>query len=270
MISGENIQQYINFLHEKRYNASADEALLSRWKSLNDFEIIQQLQGLYNFWGIDSMTAAMYERLFIQSQPLPPTVEKEPIPAVSDYVDETKAKKFSGFRNLTIGLIAVIILITAFWLWTKTGSLSETNMELQKRMQQAKDSISQERAIRLQQEQTIRREAFEKAQKLKVIKASINKFVTQKVTYEYNGFFGGIDNVQVTVSNNSDFKLNEVTVLLSYIKKNGELYDTKYIIISNIPAHGQKTVSGPDSKRGIRLDSRLGEVVLDEESEDSR
>lgn len=264
MISGENIEQYINFLHEKRYNTPAGEELTNRWKSLNDFEIIQQLQGLYNFWGIDSMTAAMYERLFIQSQPLLPTTEKEQMPVASDHIDDTKTKKSSGLRNVTIGLIAVTILVIAFFLWKRTGKLSETNTELQKRMQQVKDSINQERAIRLQQEQAIQRQAFEKAQKLKAIKDNINKFVTQKVTYDYNDFFGGIDNVQVTVSNNTDFKMDEVTVQLSYIKKNGELYDTQYITVSNISAHGQKTVPGPESKRGTSMGSKITKVYSHE------
>jgi len=264
MISGENIQQYINFLHEKRYNEPADDELLNRWKSLNDFEIIQQLQGLYNYWGIDSMTAAMYERLFIQSQPLPPTLEKKPIPVVSDYIDNTKTKKPSRFRNFIIGLIAATILVIAFFLWKRTGTLSKTNTELQKRVQQVKDSISQERAIRLQEEQAIQRQAFEKAQKLKAIKGNINKFITQKVTYDYNDFFGGIDNVKVTVSNNSDFKMNEVTVQLSYIKKNGELYETQNVTIFNIPAHERKTVSGPESKRGTSMGSKITSVQSDE------
>lgn len=265
MISGENIQQYINFLHEKRYKAPAEEELLNRWKSLSDFEIIQQLQGLYNYWGIDAMTAAMYERLFIQSQPLSQASEEQPSIIASDNSKGINTKKTSTSKNLAIGLIAVIIIITvAFWIWKKNSTPAETNTELQKRMQQVRDSVSQERALRLQQEQAMKRQAFEKAQKLKAIKDNIHKFVTQKVTYDYDSFFGGIDNVQVTVSNSSDFKMDEVTVQLSYIKKNGELYDTKYITISNVPAHGQKTVSGPESKRGTSVGSRITKVYSDE------
>ncbi|KAA5533516.1 hypothetical protein F0919_13325 [Taibaiella lutea] len=264
MISGQNIRQYINFLHEKRYNAPADEELLDRWNSLNDFEIIQQLQGLYNFWGIDNITAAMYERLFIQSPYLPPMPQAEPTEIASDNIGNTKTKRSSGLRNFIIGLIAIAVLILAFFLWKRAGTMSNTNTELQKRMQQVKDSISQEQAIKLQQEQEAQRQAYEKAQKIKIIKDNIGRFVTQKVTYNYDGFFGGIDDVHVTVSNNSDFKIDEVTVQLSYIKKNGELYDTQYITVSNIPARGQKTVSAPESKRGTSMNSKLGKVVLDE------
>lgn len=262
MISGENIQQYINFLHEKRYNAPANDELLDRWKSLNDFEIIQQLQGLYNFWEIDSMTAAMYERLFLQSNVLHSTELKETTTA--EPVEAVKQKNNSGFRYLTIGLIIIAVILGIIWLWARTGKLSETNTELQKRMRQVKDSISQEQAIRMQQEQEVQRQAYEKAQKLKAVKDNIDQFITQKVTYDYDGFFGGIDHVIITVSNNSDFNVNQATVVLLYIKKNGDLYDTKYVTIQEIAAHSQKMINGPDSKRGTKLDSKLGKVVLDE------
>lgn len=262
MISGENIQQYINFLHEKRYAAPADEELLNRWKSLNDFEIIQQLQGLYNFWGIDNMTAAMYERLFIQAQNIAAPVTE--VPVAPEYPEAVKTKKRIPPAAIIAGLIIIFIAIGIIWFWARTSSLSKTNTDLQKKMQQVKDSVSQAEAIRLQQEREAKRQAYEKAQKIKAVKDNIGMFVTQKVTYDYDGFFGGIDNVLVTVSNNSDFNMNAITVQLSYIKKNGELYDTKYLTVRDVAAHSQKMVKGPDSKRGMKVNSKISHVQSDE------
>lgn len=257
MISGENIQPYINFLHDKRYGSPASDELLDRWKSLNDFEIIKQLQGLYNFWEIDSLTADMYERLFFQSQTLQAPV---PEPQQEFHREEKKA---TPFKYGWIILTGIAIIAVGIWWLNRSGNLSETNADLKKKAQQLQDSVSMEQAISQQREREAQRKAAERAAMLQEVRTNTSRYVSQKVTYDYDGFFGGIDQVTVSISNNTDFNISEATIVLSYIKKNGELYDTKYVTASGIAAHSQKMINGPDSKRGTRLDSRLGKVVFD-------
>lgn len=274
MITSENIQQYINFLHEKRYRKPATEELLSRWQNLTDFEIIKELHGLYSFWGIDANTAAIYERLFQQSQhptPIPePAINNnnnnasEIPPSLPPYEDTPKSKNSGSFKYLALLLIVLLIGATTIWFYRRASNLSETNDALEKKVQQANDSVNQERAMRLQREKEMQRQAKEKEDKIKEVSSNIGKYLTSKATYDFNSTFGGIDNVQVTVSNNSDFKINEVTISLMYIKKNGDLYDTKSVTLSNIAAHQQKTVQGPDSKRGMSMSTKITAFQSDE------
>jgi Ca2+/Na+ antiporter len=267
MITSENIQQYINFLHEKRYRKPATEDLLARWQNLSDFEIIKELQGLYSFWGIDANTAAIYERMFQQSQqPAPAIIENTTTDTViAPTLEEAPKEKKSGTFKYFVFLIIVLLTGAAtIWFYRSANKLSETNNELEKKVQQVNDSINKERAVQLQRENELQRQAKEKEDKIKEVSSNIGKYLTSKATYDFNSTFGGIDNVQITVSNNSDFKINEVTISLMYIKKNGDLYDTKSVTLSNIPAHQQKTVQGPDSKRGMSMSTKITAFQSDE------
>ena len=74
MITTNNIRAYINFLHLKKYSAPATEDLKNRWATVPDYELHSQLQGLYQHWGIDTATAAMYEQLFLSTAQQPPVM----------------------------------------------------------------------------------------------------------------------------------------------------------------------------------------------------
>lgn len=68
MINPINVKEYINFLHLKKYSAPASEELKARWAAVPDYDLSNQIQGLYQHWGIDPATASLYEQLFLQTQ----------------------------------------------------------------------------------------------------------------------------------------------------------------------------------------------------------
>lgn len=65
--------------------------------------------------------------------------------------------------------------------------------------------------------------------------------------------FGGISNLDIIVTNNTDFIIDEITVAIAYIKKNDGVFKTEYLTFNNIPPKQNKSLSAPDSNRGLSV-----------------
>ena len=78
--------------------------------------------------------------------------------------------------------------------------------------------------------------------------------------YKYNEL-GGISNLDVIVSNDTDYLLNEVNVNIDYIKDSGEIFKSENIILNNIPAHQNKSASAPESNRGTSVKTRMDAIT---------
>ena len=70
--------------------------------------------------------------------------------------------------------------------------------------------------------------------------------------YSVNSF-GGISNLDIIVTNNTDFTIDEITVAIAYIKKNDGVFKTEYLTFNNIPPKQNKSLSAPDSNRGLSV-----------------
>jgi len=70
--------------------------------------------------------------------------------------------------------------------------------------------------------------------------------------YSVNAF-GGISNLDVIVTNNTDFTIDEITVAIAYIKKNDGIFKTEYVTFNNIQPKQSKSLSAPDSNRGLSV-----------------
>lgn len=78
--------------------------------------------------------------------------------------------------------------------------------------------------------------------------------LVQVTTNEYSvNTFGGISNLDVMVTNNTDYTIDQITVAIDYIKENGGIYTTEYLTFNNIPAYQNKSLSAPDSNRGLSI-----------------
>lgn len=67
------------------------------------------------------------------------------------------------------------------------------------------------------------------------------------------GVFGGINNLQLTVINNSSHVLDKVVLQVDYLKPKGEPVETEKYTYFSIPPHGKKTLDIPPSKRGVKV-----------------
>ena len=77
--------------------------------------------------------------------------------------------------------------------------------------------------------------------------------------YSYNEF-GGISNLDIVVTNNTDYMLNDVAVNVDYIKDSGGIYKSEIVFIRNIPAHQDKTASAPESERGTSVNVNVQSI----------
>lgn len=82
------------------------------------------------------------------------------------------------------------------------------------------------------------------------------------------GVFGGINNLELTVINNSAYILDKVVLQVDYLKPKGESVLTEKYTYFSIPPHGKKTLDIPPSKRGVKvkykiLDAKSREYKID-------
>ena len=64
---------------------------------------------------------------------------------------------------------------------------------------------------------------------------------------------GGISNLKVSVVNNSDYELEKVRVKLTYIKANGNIWETHYEDFYLVKSNSTLTHDIQDTKRGISV-----------------
>lgn len=69
--------------------------------------------------------------------------------------------------------------------------------------------------------------------------------------------FGGIRNLELTVTNNSKYDLDNVMVELQYLKPSEEAFRTENIRFRNIAPNEAATIRIPDTNRGIKVKYRI-------------
>jgi len=67
------------------------------------------------------------------------------------------------------------------------------------------------------------------------------------------GVLGGISNLELTISNNSLYPIDQVEVLVNYMNIEKKIVKKETIVINDVPAGEQKTIPVPKSKRGVSV-----------------
>lgn len=67
------------------------------------------------------------------------------------------------------------------------------------------------------------------------------------------GVFGGISNLELTVSNPSSVAVEKATVEVEFLKPNGSVIKSQTFSVENISAGGSKTLAVPSSSRGVKV-----------------
>ena len=81
-----------------------------------------------------------------------------------------------------------------------------------------------------------------------------NYISVERSSYTYREIVGIYD-LYITVTNNSDYMLDQVETQISYIKSNGEIYKTETVIFNQIPPHHTQKLGAPESNRGTSEDN---------------
>lgn len=86
-----------------------------------------------------------------------------------------------------------------------------------------------------------------------IVKDDISKLVSVKSNDYKRGAFGGIRDLQLTVTNDSKYILNNVTVELQYLKPSEQPLKSENIQFKSISPNGSLTITIPPSNRGIKV-----------------
>lgn len=92
-------------------------------------------------------------------------------------------------------------------------------------------------------------ETISPAQLASMVSVSNNDYKT--------GAFGGIKDLQLTVTNDSKYILDKVIVQIQYLKPNEETVKTETVNFKSVPPNGSQTIAVDKSNRGVKIRCKI-------------
>ena len=177
---------------------------------------------------------------------MPPKIEQTSYAAPS-YEEAFPTKKKSLVVPLIVGGSLVVIGLIS-WLVYQNSQHTSTIDNLQEKV------TTQDNAIQTQQTQ----DAEKEAERQRINEANTAKNMNFRNNWEnyikvqnteptVDFTFGGISAFNVYVSNETSYMLDQVDIFVQYIRKNGEVYQTKTVTILNVPAGSGAYGEAPSS-----------------------
>lgn len=146
-------------------------------------------------------------------------------------------------------VVILVILAFSFFMYTRTIQATEKAIEVRTKQEQPDDTEERKEAALA----FAKRETRKRIQELVILDQS--SYVV--------GTFGGIKELDITVSNNTEFIMDEVSVEVRYYKKNGKLYKRERISFYHIQAHDAVTKRMPETPRGTHVESNIIKMQSD-------
>ena len=157
-------------------------------------------------------------------------------------------KKSKTLRNVLIGVGVLAIVFIGLSIATNNSEPTYNENGEFIAVDSAATSVVDEERNRINEELTIKNRNY---------RNNIEQYVVANTNrYTYNEL-GGISNLDIIVTNNTEYLLDEVNVNVDYIKDNGGIYKSEIVTIYNIPAKQDKSVSAPESNRGTSVDAKI-------------
>ena len=157
-------------------------------------------------------------------------------------------KKSKTLRNVLIGVGVLAIVFIGLSIATNSSEPTYNENGEFIDVDSSAASVVDEERNRINEELTIKNRNY---------RNNIEQYVVANTNrYTYNEL-GGISNLDIIVTNNTEYLLDEVNVNIDYIKDNGGIYKSEIVTIYNIPAKQDKSVSAPESNRGTSVDAKI-------------
>lgn len=94
----------------------------------------------------------------------------------------------------------------------------------------------------------------------KMVRNNIHLYVkAESNEYGHRGL-GGISNLEISVTNPTDYTLDHVRVKIMYIKANGSIWETKYEDFHAVKPNTKVTHKIPDTKRGTSVKQEVASI----------
>lgn len=189
------------------------------------------------------ITAGQIEELQSLIKHLPPPISG--YPQSPSYFPEER-KSYARYWWGTAIVLAVIVIGVLIYKYSET---SQAVASLQQDLEQ-KDNEAAERQ-RKNEELTAKNMAY---------RNNWEKYIgLVQGDYTYREL-GGISGLDLTIKNNTEYRLARVEVQVAYIKTNGGLYKTETVLFENVKARSEMTLYAPDSDRGTSVEVRIKSI----------
>lgn len=157
-------------------------------------------------------------------------------------------KKNNTLRNVLIGVGVLALLFIGISIASSNSEPTYNENGEFIGVDSSATSVVDEERNRINEELTIKNRNY---------RNNIEQYVGANTNrYSYNEL-GGISNLDIIVTNNTEYLLDEVNVNVDYIKDNGGIYKSEIVTIYNIPAKQDKSVSAPESDRGTSVEAKI-------------
>lgn len=189
----------------------------------------------------------------------PPKLEDVPNPQTLPIIEKKKSKLF-------FFIIICILIISSIvgWLIYQNVENGETIESLTEQISSQYETLSTQESILTEQsdaEQEKSRINSAITQKNMKYRNNWNNYINASSnSYRYSEI-GGISDLEVIVTNQTEYMLDEVEVLVSYVKTNGDYFKTETVTVYNIPANDSKSATAPESNRGTSVNLDIQGII---------
>lgn len=185
----------------------------------------------------------------------PPSAKPDGTYSTTSEYQAAVANKDSKAGYIVLGLIILVGIIG--WLVYENMNQSETVSQLQQQVYVA----NAEASAANEAEGERRRRNIELTEKNMNYRNNWNRyFSVANSNYTYS-LIGGVDPFDVTISNKTDYLVDEMIVTAHYYKSNGEPFKSEDIHFYNVTPNSTATERSQGSIRGVRVAAEITKII---------
>lgn len=180
-------------------------------------------------------------------------------------------KGFTKNKTYLYGsVIFIIILITSGIVFyinkqsKKEAEMKAAQMELEQKNKEAEKAINDVKA-ELERKNILEINEKQNSQILEakqlLYRNEWKKYITLAGSKYMTSGFGGIKGLDLTVINNTAYKVDIIEVSVEYIKDNGGIYKTEKVNFNNIPTGMTVVLPAPESERGTSVKIYISKIT---------
>lgn len=226
---------------------------LESWTTVSEVEELKQLF-------VTKPTPPPLVKPVFENKATPPKIEQTSHASPS-FEEAFPTKKKSLLVPLIIGGSLFVFGIIC-WLVYQNSQNSATINHLQEKVTTQDDAIQTEQTQKAENEAERQRiNEANTAKNMNFRNNWENYIKVQNTEPKVDYTLGGISAFDIYVSNETSYMLDQVDIFVQYIRKSGEVYQTKTITILNVPAGSGASGEAPSSLNGVKVSCTVERII---------